>query len=60
MGFARRLAADASLGDREKLMVLPEDVEVFPGHGPSTTIGDEKKDQSLFINGQGTKLHGAV
>ena len=27
----------------EKLMVLPDDVEVFPGHGPSTTIGFEKE-----------------
>ena len=28
---------------KNKLMVLPEDVNVFPGHGNSTTIGDEKK-----------------
>jgi hydroxyacylglutathione hydrolase len=27
----------------EKLLVLPEDVRVFPGHGPSTTIGWEKE-----------------
>ncbi|MDY0151318.1 MAG: MBL fold metallo-hydrolase [Candidatus Cloacimonas sp.] len=26
----------------EKLLVLPDDVIVFPGHGPSTTIGLEK------------------
>lgn len=26
---------------REKLFSLPRDVRVFPGHGPSTTIGDE-------------------
>jgi hydroxyacylglutathione hydrolase len=25
-----------------KLLVLPNDVDVFPGHGPATTIGDEK------------------
>ncbi len=27
---------------REKLFVLPEDVQVFPGHGPQTQIGHEK------------------
>lgn len=28
---------------KEKLMVLPDETLVFPGHGNSTTIGDEKK-----------------
>ncbi len=32
-----------------KLMVLPPNVEVFCGHGPETTIGDEKKDNP-FLN----------
>lgn len=27
---------------KNKLFVLPDDVEVYPGHGPSTTIGFEK------------------
>jgi glyoxylase-like metal-dependent hydrolase (beta-lactamase superfamily II) len=27
---------------REKLYALPDDVQVFPGHGPPTTIGREK------------------
>jgi len=27
----------------EKLMVLPDDVKVFPGHGPGTTIGHERR-----------------
>ena len=27
----------------EKLMTLPDDVKVFPGHGPSTTIGQERE-----------------
>jgi glyoxylase-like metal-dependent hydrolase (beta-lactamase superfamily II) len=28
---------------RQKLMVLPDDYTVYPGHGPSTTIGWERK-----------------
>ncbi|MCH8567377.1 MAG: MBL fold metallo-hydrolase [Balneolales bacterium] len=28
---------------REKLYTLPDETEVFPGHGPSTLIGHEKK-----------------
>ncbi len=32
----------------DKLMVLPGDVEVFPGHGPSTTIGFER-DHNPFL-----------
>ena len=32
----------------EKLLVLPEDVVVYPGHGGLTTIGDEKKYNSFL------------
>ncbi|MSP79062.1 MAG: MBL fold metallo-hydrolase [Dehalococcoidia bacterium] len=28
---------------RTKLLVLPEETRVYPGHGPSTTIGQEKR-----------------
>lgn len=28
---------------REKLMILPDETVVYPGHGPATTIGHEKK-----------------
>lgn len=28
---------------REKLLVLPDDTQVFCGHGPSTTIGEERR-----------------
>ncbi|MBO4612706.1 MAG: MBL fold metallo-hydrolase [Bacteroidaceae bacterium] len=28
---------------RTRVMVLPDDVVVYPGHGPSTTVGDERR-----------------
>ncbi len=28
---------------RDKLMILPDDTGVYPGHGPSSTIGDERR-----------------
>jgi len=34
----------------EKLLVLPEDTLVLPGHGPATTIGQEM-DSNPFLNG---------
>ncbi len=34
----------------EKLMDLPEEVTVYPGHGPSTSIGYEKK-SNPFLTG---------
>jgi len=33
---------------KDKLMTLPESVKVYPGHGPSTTIGHELK-CNLFL-----------
>jgi glyoxylase-like metal-dependent hydrolase (beta-lactamase superfamily II) len=27
----------------EKILPLPDDLQIFPGHGPSTSIGDEKR-----------------
>ena len=34
----------------EKLLSLPDEVKVYPGHGPSTTIGEERK-HNPFLNG---------
>lgn len=33
---------------KEKLLVLPDDTQVYPGHGESTTIGHEKKYNSFL------------
>ncbi|MBQ9991608.1 MAG: MBL fold metallo-hydrolase [Lachnospiraceae bacterium] len=41
--FPTGSGATLSRSLKEKLMVLPEEVQVFPGHGGFTTIGDEKK-----------------
>lgn len=35
---------------REKLFVLQDEVRVYPGHGPMTTIGYEKKHNPFLIN----------
>ena len=34
----------------EKLLIFPDNTEVYPGHGPSTTIGTEKK-YNPFLRG---------
>jgi len=36
---------------KEKLFVLPDDTKVYPGHGPSSTIGDEKRLNPFFDEG---------
>jgi glyoxylase-like metal-dependent hydrolase (beta-lactamase superfamily II) len=33
---------------KEKLFILPEEVTVYPGHGPSTTIGEEKRENPFL------------
>lgn len=33
---------------REKLFVLRDETKVYPGHGPSSTIGHEKENNSYF------------
>ena len=34
---------------REKLMVLPDDVMVYSGHGPVTTIGEERTSNPFLV-----------
>ena len=35
-------------GIRQKLFTLPAETRVYPGHGPSTTIGYEKANNPFF------------
>jgi glyoxylase-like metal-dependent hydrolase (beta-lactamase superfamily II) len=34
---------------KTSLMTLPDDTKVFPGHGPASTIGDERR-ENPFLN----------
>ena len=33
---------------RDKLLVLPDDTMVYPGHGPATTIGEERRNNPFL------------
>lgn len=47
---------DLVQGIREKLFTLPDDTLLLPGHGPSTTVGQEKRDNPFVGLGRG--IHG--
>ncbi|MBX6377809.1 MAG: MBL fold metallo-hydrolase, partial [Clostridia bacterium] len=34
---------------RTRLLVLPDDVLVYPGHGPQTTIGEERRTNPFLV-----------
>lgn len=48
MGGGMVSYADALRNNREKLMTLPDETIVCPGHGPMTTIGEEKRANPFF------------
>ncbi len=39
---------DALRTNREKIMTLPENTIICPGHGPTTTVGEEKENNPFF------------
>ncbi len=43
--FSRLIA-----GIRQELFTLPDETKVFPGHGPSTTIGEEKESNPFLVD----------
>lgn len=48
MGGGNVSYQDALRNNREKILTLPEDTIVCPGHGPLTTVGKEKRDNPFF------------
>ena len=40
--------ADALANNRKKILSLPEDTILCPGHGPLTTVGEEKRHNPFF------------
>jgi hydroxyacylglutathione hydrolase len=39
---------DALRNNREKILTLPDETVICPGHGPLTTVGKEKRDNPFF------------
>jgi hydroxyacylglutathione hydrolase len=39
---------DAVTNNREKILTLPDETIICPGHGPMTTVGEEKKHNPFF------------
>lgn len=48
MGGGNVSYGDALRNNREKILTLPEETIVCPGHGPLTTVGKEKRDNPFF------------
>ncbi|MEM6915419.1 MAG: MBL fold metallo-hydrolase [Verrucomicrobiota bacterium] len=40
--------ADAWKNNREKILTLPDDTILCPGHGPMTSVGEEKRNNPFF------------
>ena len=48
MGSGNVSYEDAIRNNLEKIMVLPNDTILCPGHGPLTTVMDEKRHNAFF------------
>jgi glyoxylase-like metal-dependent hydrolase (beta-lactamase superfamily II) len=48
MGGGMVSYADALKTGRESILTLPDDTIIAPGHGPLTTVGNEKKNNPFF------------
>lgn len=50
MGGGNVSYEDALRNNRKKILTLPDETVVCPGHGPLTTVGKEKRDNPFFAN----------
>jgi glyoxylase-like metal-dependent hydrolase (beta-lactamase superfamily II) len=50
MGGGNVSYEEAVRNNREKILVLPEETIVCPGHGPLTTVGKEKRENPFFAS----------
>jgi hydroxyacylglutathione hydrolase len=50
MGGGNVSYEDALRNNREKILTLPDETIICPGHGPLTTVGKEKRDNPFFAN----------
>lgn len=48
MGGANAAYEEALRNNREKILTLPDDTILCPGHGPMTTVADEKQNNPFF------------
>lgn len=51
MGGGNVSYQDALRNNRDKILTLPDETIVCPGHGPLTTVGKEKRENPFFANG---------
>ncbi len=48
MGGGKVSYSDALRTNREQILTLPEETVICPGHGPMTTVGEEKRHNPFF------------
>ena len=51
MGGGKASYEAAIRTDREEILSLPDETVICPGHGPMTTVGEEKEHNPFFALG---------
>ena len=55
MGRANSSWSDLFNSITEKVLRLPDNIGIYPGHGPATTVGQEKNHNPFFIGRVGQR-----